>query len=148
MRDPLDADLHFDVNGGDFEWWKFHVSHVAGKIDWVGEHLSLSDVQTEFYLGKASGSAQFDFEKTHPGANYKFNFVATDANLHLLVKDLSDGKTNKLEGLLTARLEVTDANSTDWQSWQGAGRVDLHDGLIWDIPIFGVFSPALDTVMP
>lgn len=148
MKDPRDADLHFDVNGGDFEWLKFKVPRVTGKIDWVGEHLSLSDVQTEFYLGKASGSAQFDFAKTHPGANYKFNFVTTDANLHLLVKDLSDGQTNKLEGLVNARLEVTDANSTDWQSWQGAGRVDLRDGLIWDIPIFGIFSPVLDTVLP
>jgi hypothetical protein len=74
--------------------------------------------------------------------------AATDASLHLLAKDLTDGKTNKLEGLLTGRLEVTHANSGDWQSWQGAGRVDLRDGLIWDIPIFGVFSPVLDTVMP
>src|SRR5262249_26304775 len=63
-------------------------------------------------------------------------------------QDLSGGKTNKLEGLLTARIEVTNANTADWQSWQGAGRADLRNGLIWDIPIFGVFSPALDTVMP
>jgi len=148
MRDPRDADLHFDLNGNDFQWLKFNVPRVTGKIDWVGEHLSLTDVQTEFYLGKGSGSAQFDFQKTHPGANYKFNFVATDANLHLLVRDLSGGQSNKLEGLLNARLEVTSANSTDWQSWQGAGRVDLRDGLIWDIPIFGIFSPVLDTVLP
>jgi hypothetical protein len=148
MRDERDADLHFDVDGGTFEWWKFQVPHITGKIDWVGQHLSLSDVRTDFYLGKAEGNAQFDFEKASHSADFKFNFVATDANLHLLARDLMDGKTNKLEGLLTARIEVTNANSADWQSWQGAGRVDLRDGLIWDIPIFGVFSPVLDTVMP
>jgi hypothetical protein len=148
MRDPKDADLHFDVDGGDFLWWKFQVPHVTGKIDWVGEHLALRDVKTDFYLGKASGVAQFDFDKSNHNARYSFNFVATDANLHLLAKDLSDGKTNKLEGLLNARLEITDATSGDWQSYQGAGRVDLRDGLIWDIPIFGIFSPALDTIMP
>jgi hypothetical protein len=148
MRDARDADLHFEVDGGDFQWLKFDVSRVSGRIDWVGEQLWLADIQTEFYLGKGSGSAQFDFSKTHPGANYSFKFVTTDANLHLLIRDLSDGKSNKLEGLLNARLEVTHANSTDWQSWQGAGRVDLRDGLIWDIPIFGIFSPVLDTVLP
>ena len=74
--------------------------------------------------------------------------VATDANLHFLALDLVRGQTNKLEGLLNARVEVRDANSADWQSWQGTGRVELRDGLIWDIPIFGVFSPALDTIMP
>jgi hypothetical protein len=147
MKDPHDADLHFDVIGGDFEWWKFQVPNITGKIDWVGEHLALRDVKTEFYLGNASGNAEFDFQTNHT-ADYRFHLLATDANLHLLAKDLSGGKTNKLEGLLNARLDITDANSEDWQRWQGAGRVDLRDGLIWDIPIFGVFSPALDTIMP
>lgn len=148
MRDEHDADLHFDVEGGEFIWLKFDVPHITGKIDWVGEHLSLKDIRTDFYLGKGTGDADFDFDRTNHNANYRFNFVATDASLHLLAKDLSGGKTNKLEGLLTARLEVTHANSSDWHSWQGAGRVELRDGLIWDIPIFGVFSPVLDTVMP
>lgn len=148
MRNERDADLHFDVDGGPFQWLKFQVPHITGKIDWTGQHLSLTDVRTDFYLGKASGNAHFDFEKTNHGADFRFNFVATDSNLHLLATDLADGKTNKLEGLLTARIEVTNANSADWQSWQGAGRIDLRDGLIWDIPIFGVFSPVLDTVMP
>jgi hypothetical protein len=147
MHDPHDADLHFDVDGKDFEWWKFQVPHINGKIDWVGEHLALRNVTTDFYLGNASGNAAFDFLTNHT-ANFKFDLVATDANLHLLARDLMDGKTNKLEGLLNLRLEVTDANSGDWQHLDGAGRVDLRDGLIWDIPIFGVFSPALDTIMP
>jgi hypothetical protein len=147
LKDPHDADLHFDVTGQDFQWWKFQVSQITGKIDWVGEHLALRDVKTDFYFGNASGNADFDFLTNH-SADYRFQLTATGANLHLLAMDLSGGKTNKLEGLLDARLDVTQANSADWQRWQGAGRVDLRDGLIWDIPIFGVFSPALDTIMP
>jgi hypothetical protein len=147
MHDPHDADLHFDVTGNDFEWWKFEVPRISGQIDWVGEHLALRNVSTDFYLGKASGNATFEFRTNHT-ADYKFDLVATDANLHLLAKDLIEGKTNKLEGLLNLRLEVTHANSRDWQHLDGAGRVDLRDGLIWEIPIFGVFSPALDTIMP
>ena len=147
MRDPHDADLHFDVDGTEFQWWKFQIPHITGKIDWVGEHLAIRNVDTDFYLGKASGNASFDFLTNHT-ANFRFEVVATDANLHVLAKDLTDGKTNKLEGLLNARLEVTDANTRDWQHLNGAGRADLRDGLIWEIPIFGVFSPALDTIMP
>jgi hypothetical protein len=147
MRDPHDADLHFDVDGTDFQWWKFQVPRITGKIDWVGEHLAIRNVTADFYLGKASGNAAFDFLTNH-SANFRFDVVANDANLHLLAKDLTDGKTNKLEGLLNVRLEVTDANSGNWQHLNGAGRADLRDGLIWEIPIFGVFSPALDTIMP
>ncbi|HXT13230.1 MAG TPA: AsmA-like C-terminal region-containing protein [Candidatus Angelobacter sp.] len=147
MRDPHDADLSFDVDGRDFSWWKFQVPHISGKIAWNGEHLALKDVQTDFYGGKASGDAEFYFLTNH-SVDYRFNFVATDANLHSLATDLTDGKTNALEGHLTTRLEITAANSADWRHCQGAGRVDLRDGLIWDIPIFGVFSPVLDTMMP
>jgi hypothetical protein len=31
---------------------------------------------------------------------------------------------------------------------RGHGFVELRDGLIWDIPIFGALSPALDSLMP
>src|SRR5262249_31619671 len=136
------------VDGGPFQWWKLGASHINGKIDWVGQQLSLKDMKGDFYLGKATGSADFNFNTGNRSADFKFALVATDASLNLLAKDLTDGQTNKLEGLLTGRLEITNANTADWGKWGGAGRVNLRDGLIWDIPIFGVFSPALDTVMP
>jgi AsmA-like C-terminal region len=146
LRSVKDADLHFDVDGGPFEWWKFNVSHISGRVDWTGDQLALRDVQAQFYQGNASGNAGFDF-RPRTGANFNFNVVASDANMHLLMNDLT-GKSNKLEGLLTMRLSVTDANTEDWQTWQGKGRVNLRDGLIWEIPIFGIFSPVLDGIAP
>lgn len=148
IRSERDADLHFIVDGGPFQWWKLEVSHGNGKVDWVGQRLSLKDMKGDFYLGKATGKADFNFSTNSRTADFGFTFVATDASLNLLAKDLTDGKTNKLEGLLTGRVEITNANTADFQKWDGAGRVSLRDGLIWDIPIFGVFSPALDTIMP
>lgn len=148
IRSECDADLHFTVDGGPFQWWKLEVSHVNGNVDWVGEDLSLRDMKGDFYLGKATGKADFKFSTNSRSADFRFTFLATDSSLNLLAKDLTDGKTNKLEGLLTGRLEITNANTADFQKWDGTGRVNLRDGLIWDIPIFGVFSPALDTIMP
>lgn len=148
MHHERDADLHFNVDAGALQIWRLKVPSVTGKIDWVGEHLSFRDVETPFYFGKGVGDADFDFQRDH-GADFRFNFVVTDANLHFLADDLMNpGKTNKLEGLLTARVSVTNASSTDRQTWQGLGRANLRDGLIWDIPIFGIFSPVLDTIMP
>jgi hypothetical protein len=146
MRSERDADLHFDVDGGSFQWWKFNVSHINGRVDWTGDRLALRDVQAQFYGGNATGNAAFDF-RPRTGANFNFNVVASDANMQLLMTDLT-GKPSKIEGLLTMRLSVTDANTEDWQSWQGKGRVNLRDGLIWEIPVFGIFSPVLDAVVP
>ena len=58
------ADLHFDLDGGPFEWWRFHVPHIAGHVHWLGQQLTLSNIRSDFYGGQAAGSAQFDF---HPG---------------------------------------------------------------------------------
>jgi hypothetical protein len=145
MGNVQDADLHFDVDGGAFSCWKFNVPRVAGRIDWVGKHLALRSVQADFYRGTAVGNAQFDFEPDH-GANLDFDAVVTGADVHQLARDFSP-KTNKLEGRLTARIAITHANTLDWQSVQGSGRASLRDGLLWDIPMFGIFSPALDGIV-
>jgi hypothetical protein len=61
--------------------------------------------------------------------------------------DLSD-RTNHLEGRLSGTLIVTKANTADTRKVDGYGVVSLQDGLIWDIPLFGVFSPVLDGIAP
>jgi hypothetical protein len=43
---------------------------------------------------------------------------------------------------------VTSANTKDWSGWQGHGRAKLRDGLLWEIPVFGIFSPVLDGIVP
>jgi len=50
--------------------------------------------------------------------------------------------------MLNGTLVVNSANSADWRSWQGAGDVNLQDGLIWEIPAFGLFSPILNSIAP
>jgi hypothetical protein len=79
--------------------------------------------------------------------NFHFDAIVTNADLQVLMADLS-AKTNQLEGRLDGRLRITDARSKDWKSWQGRGRLNLHDGLIWDIPLFGILSPVLDGISP
>jgi hypothetical protein len=100
----------------------------------------------KFYGGDATGSAYFDF---HPKEGNDFNFVANveNANVHWLATDLSS-PTNHLEGVLSGRFIMTSANSEDWRTWNGYGQANLHDGLIWDVPIFGILSPVLNIVAP
>jgi hypothetical protein len=140
-----DADLHFDVDGGPFQWWKFKADHVSGKVDWVGDRLTLRDVKADLYKGNASGTADFDFAP--PGAEFRFDTTAFDMDLRSLMEDLV-GKTNRLEGLLTAQISISSGNSSDLHTLQGKGLLSLRDGLIWDIPIFGILSPVLDALAP
>ena len=146
IRDERDADLHFDLEGGPFEWLKFKVPRISGRVDWVQERLALRNVRADFYRGTATGEAAFDFHPEH-GTDFHFAATAADVDLHQLMGDLSSN-TNHLEGRLSGQLAITRANSGDWQSWQGQGQVSLRDGLVWEIPLFGILSAPLDAMVP
>ena len=135
-------DLHFLVDGGPFNWAQFNLDHISGGVDWVGKRVALTNVQGAFYGGRISGTAAFDCTP-HDGAYFSFDTQVTDADLHSLVADLMP-ETNHLEGRLTGELDVTSGYTVDLHSWNGGGQVDLRDGLIWEIPIFGFLSPVLD----
>ncbi len=141
-----DADLFFELSGGPFHWSKFNVPRISGNVHWAGQRLVLSSVYADFYGGQAGGSARFNFAASR-GADYDFAVAATNARLHLLMADLST-RTNKLEGLLSGNLAITRANSAEHQNVDGYGNVELRDGLIWDIPVFGIFSDVLNGLAP
>ena len=144
LVDEVPADLHFQIDGGPFHWMKFNLDHVAGEVNWVGDHMTVSNARASFYKGSVAGSAGFDFS-VDPGTDFSFDATVTNADLHALMSDLLT-PTNHLEGQLSGHLRITHANSDDWKSWFGGGDVNLRDGLLWDIPIFGRFSHYLDDV--
>jgi hypothetical protein len=146
MHGEEDADLHFDLDGGPFDWWRFHVPRIAGHVHWLGQHLTLSNVWVDFYGGPAPRSARFDFSPRDQ-TDYQFTLATTNALLQPLVRDLFL-KTNHLDGRLTGTLVVTSADTADMRSWNGHGNVALRDGLIWEIPIFGIFSDVLNGMAP
>ena len=141
------ADLYFHVEGGQFHWLYFTVPAISGDLHWAGLHLTLGDVHTDLYDGKAVGSAGFFFNKTNPGTAFAFSLNTTNTDLKKLMAAVSD-HTNHLEGRLSGTLVITNANSDDWRQTGGYGNVRLQDGLIWDIPLFGILSKPLDNIAP
>ncbi len=141
-----DANIWFEAEGAPFAWLKLKTPRIAGKIHWLGQTLILTNLTAAFYGGNANGFARFDFRPKH-GADFEFTANVKNANVHLLATDLSS-PTNHLEGELSGRFVMTSANSEDWRTWNGYGQVNLHDGLIWDVPIFGILSPVLNTFVP
>jgi AsmA-like C-terminal region len=146
LRNADDADLKFDVDGAPLEWLKLTTPCITGNIHWLGQTLILTNLTASFYGGDANGSARFDF-RPKEGADFEFVANVKNADMHRLAADLSS-PTNHLEGVLGGRFVITSANSKDWRTWNGYGRANLHDGLIWDVPIFGIVSPVLNTIAP
>ena len=144
LEEGVPADAHFDLDGGPFHWTRFNLAHIKGHLNWVGDHLSLSQINAAFYGGTLTGSAEFDFKRPD-GTDFSFDAIATQANLKFLMADVFS-PSNHLEGLLNGHLTITNATTADWKSWFGKAEMDLTDGLIWEIPVFGVLSDPLNKV--
>jgi hypothetical protein len=149
LRDSSKADLYFEIFGTDFSFWRFHLPTLSGNVHWKGFDLTISNVHATFYNGNAQWSGRFkiDERRGSNAANFSFRGITTDTSLQPLVRDLF-ATTNRLEGILNGELIITSANTTNINSWNGFGHAELKDGYLWSIPIFGVFSPAMEAVAP
>ncbi len=143
-----DINVRFDVvRGAPFETHKFRASLLTGTILWLGQNLILTNVAAQLYGGNGTGYADFDFRVPHEGADYECWMNITNVDLYGLASDLSS-PTNHLKGALSGKIVVTHASTEDWHSVNGYGQAQLRDGLLWDIPVFGFFSTALNQVAP
>jgi len=146
LEDGMRSDLHFTLAGGPFEWRALRFQQITGNVHWAGTTLSLSNVIGSMHGGLLEGSMFMDFN-VKKGANFAFRTAVRDINLNSLVRDLGN-PTNKLEGSLSGRLVITKANTEDVHSWFGYGDMNLQDGLIWEVPVFGLFSPLINAINP
>jgi len=144
FRDAERTDLHFDIAGGPFRWSFFHLPQVTAQVHWVTNTVGISNLAGAFHGGGLHGNLGFDLAPVR-SADFNFALQFTNASLPGFIADLS-GKSNKLEGTVAGAVTVTNANTADWQGWQGFGEVRLEDGLLWEIPIFGLFSPVLNAI--
>ncbi len=140
------ADARFEVAGEVFEYWKLHATRIRGDVHWNGDAVRFTNLQANFSGGELRWNGDFDFS-VRPGARFSFRGELRQVDLHQLMMDLTK-KTNNVQGFLDANFTITDANSHDERSWEGHGRARLRDGYLWDIPIFGFFSPVLNSVVP
>ncbi len=146
LRHWSKADLHFEVAGTNFTYWKFHLPNLVGDVYWKADHISFSNVFAGFYGGVGQWSGHFYINDQH-SADFSFLAHVTDADLKSLMNDLAPS-TNHLEGRLNGRLVVTSANSDDLKSWNGFGEGNVKNGYLWSVPVLGIFSPVLDAITP
>ena len=140
------TDLAFDIDGEEFSWWRFEIDQIAGQLHWKHHQLTMTNVTSRFYGGVATGGGAFTFSTNGPT---EFAFVAslTNSLLQPVTRDVFQN-TNNLAGRLSGELTVTYGDSRSRGTWDGHGRLHIDDALLWDIPIFAIFSPLLDAISP
>lgn len=150
---PLDssrtADVHFDIVGEGLRWWKLGFGNVSGHVYWKGFELWIEGIRGGFYEGDITFDGYFKFREEigDDSADFTFKALVHEANLTPLMKDLAN-EFSSMEGTVNGELVMTSANSSDWSDWNGHGWAEMRDGFLWGTPLFGVFTPVLDSIMP
>ncbi len=140
-----DPNLVFDVAGGPFHFWRLNAPEIAALVHWTSDSVSITNVAASFHQGRLTGHVDVDLADEDTAV--RFSGRVTNANLDLAARDLLDS-TNRLEGTVSATLDVVGASAADVNTWDGSGQVEMRNGVLWDLPIFGVFSPVLNALSP
>ena len=142
-RNP--AGLKFKVDGGAFQFSKFKTLDIDGDIIWQGHTLMLTNVVSEFYGGELRGNLFADFDENR-SATIDFHLETKQTELTGFMSDVL-GRDSGLSGQVDGVLDIK-AISNDWSSWNGTASATLRDGYLWELPLFGMFSPLLDRMAP
>jgi len=144
--DELGTDMHLFVKGNRFHWNKITADSVQGGIHFHFRTVEVTNIQAGFY-GNGTFQGQFEIEWERHKDRFNTDFSFTDVNVGSLAKELT-GKPSKLEGMLDGQLTLGTPFGASETNAFGQGWLHLHNGLLWDIKLFGLFSPILNAIAP
>lgn len=147
LGDPLATDMRFYVQGTNFHWTNLGADTISGTVLWVARDVALTNIEGRIYgSGKLNGWLAFDYVPKH-GAGFRSQFAVKDISLSTLSRSLT-GKNSRIDGKLDGSLLLNAPSSTNKETWTGRGYVNVHDALLWQIKLFGIFSPVLNAIAP
>lgn len=145
--DDIDSvTAQFEVDGGPFSFWRFHVPTIKSRIVWDHEKLTIHEVQAPFYGGTLDGEMRLNLHDGG-GAGFEMDVDLESVQLGPFMKGVV-AETKDSDGELSGKLRITSAETGDWGSWNGYGNVHLRNGRLWDTPLFGIFSKLMNAVSP
>jgi hypothetical protein len=146
LNDPMATDLHFDISGHNFRSGKLLAETASGLVSWNARNVTLTNVQGDLYDGSVNGWCIFD-DTPQVGTLFRGRAYLTNIELPLLMRGWS-AKSNNVEGVLSGNVALADGNTANVKSWTGSGRLLVNRARLWDIRLFGIFSPMLNAIIP
>jgi hypothetical protein len=145
LNDPMATDLRFAISGRNFRYSKLLAGTASGEVHWTGQKVALTNVQAGLYDGTLRGWCFFD-DEPETGTDFRGQASLAKIELPLLVQGWG-AKSNRLEGVLEGNMALTSGNTANNKSWTGSGRLSVAHALLWDIRLFGIFSPMLNKII-
>jgi hypothetical protein len=126
------------INEG-FSYWRFTASRAQAGLVFTNNILQINDFDADFYGGELRGRAEFAFSQADPTYNFSFSIENSDVNTILsAVKE----RESTVTGLLSGQAVIS-GRGADLSALQGKGSLSITNGVLWQAPLFGIFSQAL-----
>ncbi|MEI8314135.1 MAG: AsmA-like C-terminal region-containing protein [Verrucomicrobiota bacterium] len=140
---PSNSCWQAHVSNDGFAYWKLATDKVTADLVVTNNTLTIENFAADFYTGKLYGKAIFSLAND---AAYRFDFVTERVAVHPLFTAIHS-KPVKTTGFLTGQSSIT-GNGSNLASIKGDGKLTVEDGVLWEIPAFGVLSHILNDIAP
>jgi hypothetical protein len=133
--DDSQNDFTASVEAPQLELWKLRASNVVADVHNYRKTLEIARYASTFYGGRLEGDAVFDL--TTPRQEWAFHCYVDQVDFDLFTHDLWD--YSEVKGRLTGWAEMNGSMKTS-QDLIGKGEVQIQEGVLWKIPLFGALS--------
>ena len=116
---------------------------VSARLLFTNDHLQISDVRADLLAGTLRGNADISLARNDP--RYHATLSVNEINFPRLTDLYFNYKT--AQGLLRSTYEFTGLGN-NWRTMRGKGKVEVSNGDVFAIPIFGPLSGILNHIMP
>jgi hypothetical protein len=116
---------------------------VSARLLFTTDRLQISDVRADLLAGTLRGNADISLARNDP--KYRANLSVSEINFPRLTDLYFNYKT--AQGLLRGTYESIGLGS-DWRTMRGNGKVEVRNGDVFAIPIFGPLSGILNQIVP
>jgi hypothetical protein len=116
---------------------------VSARLLFTKDRLQISDVRADLLAGTLRGDADISLARNDP--HYRASLSVGEINFPRLTDLYFKYKT--AQGLLRGTYEFNGLGS-DWRTMRGSGKVEVSNGDVFAIPIFGPLSGILNHIVP
>src|SRR5437762_826345 len=116
---------------------------VSARLLFTNERLQINDVRADLLAGTLRGDADISLARNDP--RYRANLSIGEINFPRLTDLYFNYKT--AQGLLRGTYEFNGVGN-DWRTMRGSGKVEISNGDVFAIPIFGPLSGILNHIVP
>jgi hypothetical protein len=117
--------------------------HVSARLLLTHDRLQITDVRGALLAGTLLGNTDISLARNDP--RYRASVSVSEINFPLLTDLYYNYKT--AQGVLSGTYDFTGLGS-DPRTMRGRGKVDVRNGNVFAIPIFGPLSGILNHIVP